>query len=206
MPSITRRRTPSPGRRASAEAEILAATGRLLIDGANFTELGVQQISIEAGVARSTFYSHFRDKTDLLMRLAATVVDASFNIASAWEPSDGVEGLADAFQQVVGVYREHAAVLRAIAEVATYDASVSRFWSERTIRFRDRTIEILRQEQDAGRSPAGLDLVNASRVIVVGGERAILDHVTVADPSDDAAFARELALIWWYGAYRRQAD
>jgi hypothetical protein len=42
-------------------------------------------------------------------------------------------------------------------------------------------------------------------VIVVGGERAIFDHVTEGDPRDDAAFACELARIWWFGAYRRPA-
>ncbi|TFV34017.1 hypothetical protein E4K10_43515 [Streptomyces sp. T1317-0309] len=51
MPSITRRRTAKVGRPTSAEADILAATQRLLIDGANFTELGVQHICTEAGVA-----------------------------------------------------------------------------------------------------------------------------------------------------------
>jgi hypothetical protein len=43
-------------------------------------------------------------------------------------------------------------------------------------------------------------------VIVIGGERAILDHITAAPPADDAAFARELTLTWWYGVYRRPAD
>ncbi|MBE1489415.1 TetR/AcrR family transcriptional regulator [Plantactinospora soyae] len=206
MPSITRRRAPNPGRRAFVETEILAATRRLLINGANFTELGVQQISTEAGVARSTFYSHFRDKTDLLLRLATTVVDRSFDIASAWEPSDGLERLADGFRQVVGIYREHAVVLRAIAEVASYDATVRDFWYEGLSRFTDRTIAVLRDEQDSGRSPADLDLVSAGRVIVMGGKQAILDHITVGNSQHDAAFARELALIWWYGAYRRPAE
>lgn len=205
MPSITRRRTPNSGQPASAEVAILAATRRLLIDGANFTELGVQQISTEAGVARSTFYSHFRDKIDLLMRLAATMVDTSFSITSAWKPTDGVERLADAFLRVLEVYREQAPVLRAIAEVASYDEGVRDFWNEGPIRFTDRTIAGLRDEQHAGRTPASLDLVSASRVIVVGGERAILDQITVGDAGHDAAFARELALIWWYGAYRRPA-
>jgi AcrR family transcriptional regulator len=206
MPSITRRRSPNPGRRASAEAEILAATRRLLINGANFTELGVQQISTEAGVARSTFYIYFRDKIDLLMRLATAMVTTSFDITSAWKPADGVERLADAFLQVVGVYREHSAVLRAIAEVAAYDATVRDFWNEGLTQFTDRTIAVLRDEQDAGRTPVDVDLVNVSRVIVKGGEQAIFDHVTAGDPADDAAFARELALTWWYGVYRRPAD
>ncbi|WP_432869630.1 TetR/AcrR family transcriptional regulator [Microbispora rosea] len=206
MPSITRRRTANVGRPTSAEAEILAATQRLLINGANFTELGVQQICTEAGVARSTFYSHFRDKIDLLVRLAAEFTASSFDFASAWAPSDGVERLADAFLQVVKVYREHAAVRRALAEVATYDATVRDFWSAELEQFTDWTIAMLRAEQEAGRTPADLDPVSATRVVVMGGERALVAHVIAGDPGSDAAFARELALTWWYGVYRRPVD
>jgi len=207
VPSITRRRTPDHhGRPATAEAEIFAATQRLLAGGASFTEIGVQQISAGAGVARSTFYSHFRDKTDLLIRLAAAMVTTSFGIASAWKPADGPEGLADAFLRVVGVYRENAGVLGAIAEVSSYDPAVRAFWQERLGTFRERTIEVLRDEQDAGRAPASVDLASASQIIVIGGERAIFDHISAADSSKDAAFARELALTWWYGVYRRPAD
>jgi AcrR family transcriptional regulator len=203
LPSITRRRTPDPRRNATAEAEVLAATRRLLVGDASFTELGVQQICAEAGVARSTFYSHFRDKADLLIRLATTMVSTSFGIASAWEPADGPEGLADAFLQVIGVYRENVGVVRAIAEVGSYDSTVRAFWHERLARFRDRAVAVLGDEQNAGDTPASVDLASASQIIVIGGERAIFDHVTVADSSDDATFARELALIWWYGVYRR---
>jgi AcrR family transcriptional regulator len=206
LPSITRRRAPDPGRPASAEADVLAAARRLLAAGASFTELGVQRISAEAGVARSTFYAHFRDKTDLLMRLGATMTATSFDIASAWEPADGVEAMAGAFLRVLGVYREHAAVLRAIAEVSSYDEAVRTLWSERFAQFSERTVEVLGDEQDAGRTPAVIDRVSAARIIVIGGERAIFDHITTAPPSDDAAFARELALTWWYGVYRRPAD
>ena len=205
MPSITRRPS-NAARRASAEADILATTRRLLIDGASFTELGIQHIAAEAGVARSTFYSHFRDKTELLLRLATTMIDTSFGIASAWEPAEGVDGMAAAFLRVMGVYREHAAVLQAIAEVAGYDATVRDFWRQQLVQFTERTTEVLRVELEAGRTPGGVDVVHATRVIVIGGERAIFDHVTSAAASEDAAFARELALIWWHGVYRRPTD
>ncbi|MEU8378401.1 TetR/AcrR family transcriptional regulator [Streptosporangium sp. NPDC048865] len=206
MPSITRRRTANVGRPTSAEAEILAATQRLLINGANFTELGVREICAEAGVARSTFYSHFRDKIDLLTRLATELMASSFDVTSAWAPPDGAERLADVFLRVVRVYREHAAVRRALTEVAAYDATVRDFWGREVEQFTAWTITLLRAEQEAGRTPAGLDPVSATRVIVMGGERALVDHVTSGDPGDDAAFARELALTWWHGVYRRPAD
>lgn len=203
MPSITRRRTATVGRPASAEADILAATQRLLVEGATFTELGVQQLCTEAGVARSTFYSRFRDKGDLLIRLATELMTSAFDIGSAWTPPDGVDRLAAAFLEVVQVYRTHAAVRRALAEVASYDPTVRGFWSQELTHFTDRTMELLRAEQEAGRTAADVDLVSATRVIVMGGELAIADHITSADPSTDATFARELALTWWYGVYRR---
>jgi AcrR family transcriptional regulator len=205
MPSITRRRTARPGRRAPADAEILAATQRLLADGANFTELGVLHISAAAGVSRSTFYAHFQDKTDLLLRLAAPMVATSFGVASAWEPTSGVDALAETFLDVVGIYREHGAVLRAITEVAAYDKAVRDFWNQKLVPFTERTIAVLRAEQAAGRTPDGVDLAAASRIIVAGGDRAIFDHIAAADPGADAAFARELALVWWHGVYRRPA-
>ncbi|MFE2546082.1 TetR/AcrR family transcriptional regulator [Actinacidiphila glaucinigra] len=203
MPSITRRRSAKLGRPTSAEADVLAATQRLLAGGATFTELGVQQICTEAGVARSTFYSHFRDKTDLLLRLAGRLMATSFDVTSAWQPAAGVEGLEEAFLQVIQVYRRHAAVRRALAEVATYDSAVRDYFTAELNQFTDWTIKILRAEQEAGRTPAGLDPVSATRIIVTGGERALTDQVTSADPASDPAFARELAHTWWHGVYRR---
>ncbi|MGW4490280.1 TetR/AcrR family transcriptional regulator [Amycolatopsis sp. NPDC004368] len=206
MPSITRRRISGAQRSPSAEAGILDTTHRLLVDGIKFTELGVQHICAEAGVARSTFYHHFRDKTELLLRLAATMRNASFETISGWEAQDGVDCYAEAFLRVVKLYREQAAILRAIAEVAAYDSAVREFWHEGLARFMDRTVAVLREEQDAGRASGGLNLTSAARVIVVAGERAIFDHIEVEEPTRDADFARELASIWWYGAFRRPAD
>ncbi|MEV4757885.1 TetR/AcrR family transcriptional regulator [Micromonospora sp. NPDC049559] len=204
MPSITRRPA-RPDRRASVEAQVLATTGRLLREGTPFTELGVQRIAAEAGVARSTFYSHFRDKTDLLLRLAGTMQRTALDIGVSWRPETGPEGLAEVFLQVVRVYREYEPVLTAINEVAAYDRTVREFWVRGLRPFTENSNSLLRREQEAGRIPADLDIDHASRVIVVGGERAIADHVAASggDESQDEAFARELALIWWHGAYHR---
>jgi len=86
----------------------------------------------------------------------------------------------------------------------------ARLWQEMTTADfaaldKERTIAVLRDEQDAGRSPASVSLASAGQIIVIGGERAIFDHVTDAGSDDDASFARELALTWWYGVYRRPA-
>lgn len=203
MASITRRRTAQVGRPTTAEADILAATQRLLVDGASFTEMGVQEICAEAGVARSTFYSHFRDKIDLIMRLTTDLTGSAFKTTTAWEPVDGLDRLAETFQNVLKIYREQAPLRRAIAEVATYDVTVREVWADEIKQFTDRTIEMIRTEQTAGRTPAAVDAVSVTRVVVVGGEQAIVDQATAGNPADDAVFARELAETWWYGVFRR---
>ncbi|MBM0232226.1 TetR/AcrR family transcriptional regulator [Micromonospora sp. STR1_7] len=210
MPSITRRRPRNPDGRAAVEARVLAATERLLQQGVRFTDLGVQRIAAEAGVARSTFYTHFRDKSELLMRLAGTMRETSFDRIREWDPGgpgDQFAVLTEVFADVIRIYRTYAPVLAAISEVAAYDEVVREYWAAGFEQFVTRTVEALRVEQQAGRTPASLDAETASRLIVYGGDRFLADHAsaTSADPATDAAAARELAATWWYGAYRRPA-
>ncbi|MEU7798555.1 TetR/AcrR family transcriptional regulator [Micromonospora arborensis] len=210
MPSITRRRPSNPDGRAAVEARVLAATERLLQEGARFTDLGVQRIAAEAGVARSTFYTHFRDKSELLMRLAGTMRESSFDRTGEWDPAgpgDPLAALTEVFSDVIRIYRTYAPVLAAISEVAAYDEVVREYWAAGLERFVARTVEKMLVEQQAGRTPTSLDAETASRLIVYGGDRFLADHVstTSADPDADAAAARELASTWWYGAYRRPA-
>src|SRR5258707_14883032 len=98
MPSITRRSAPASSR-ASAEEGIVATAERLLAEGTSFTDLGLQRIAAEAGVARSTLYGHFPDKSHLLTRLASKMVDASFATVVPWTP-DGPEGGLDGFVEL----------------------------------------------------------------------------------------------------------
>lgn len=208
MPSVTRRRPPDPARRASVEAQILAATERLLQDGASFTDLGVQRIAAEAGVARSTFYTHFADKSQLLMRLANTMQTTAFDLVVSWQPTgqpDDAQRLIEIFREVVKLYRQYAEVLKAVNEVSSYDATVRQFWNSRLDRFLNRTVGVLAAEQDAGHTRADVDRVIAARLVVLGGDRFLVHHVTTDDGSGDEAAAREIALTWWHGVYRRPA-
>jgi AcrR family transcriptional regulator len=209
MPSITRRRPREPDRRAAVEAQVLAATKRLLTSGAGFTELGVQQIAAEAGVARSTFYLYFRDKSDLLIHLAGDLKEQVFTLVADWRPTGptgGPDALAAAYANILRFYRGNVAVLTAVNEAAAYDPVIRDFWDGQLARFAEVVAARLSEEQGAGRLGAGLDPVAAARVIVWGGERVIARHVALDDGSGDAALARELALQQWHGAYRRPAE
>jgi hypothetical protein len=73
-------------------------------------------------------------------------------------------------------------------------------------RFANGAAARLRQDQTRGLAPADLDPVAATRIIIAGGAQAIVRHITGDGGTGDEAFTRELALIVWYGVFRRPAS
>ncbi|MFK3979557.1 TetR/AcrR family transcriptional regulator [Micromonospora sp. NPDC050397] len=201
----TRRPAASPERRDLVEAGVIAATEHLLSQGATFTELTMQQIATQAGLARSTLYLYFPEKSTVLLPIAKRLGDGAFDIINGWSPRDpsGLDGLADAILEVIRYYRERAHVLAAINEVSGYDRVVREYWNAELDKFIDLSQEWLRTEQGAGRTSADLDPLTASLVIIHGSNQAIASHVTRGDPSRDAVVAREIAANQWFGGLRR---
>jgi AcrR family transcriptional regulator len=209
MGSVTRRRSTRHAVQAEAtETRLLSAVSRLLETGEPFTAISVQRILDEAAVSRATFYAHFRGKADILARLSAQLRDSLLALARQWDPAageDGADRYARFFEQVVAIHRGHRNLITAVREVAAYDPEMSDFYTADLEGFDEHVLGTLLAQQDAGRTPGDLDAVAASRIIVWGGGQAIARHISVDDGSGDASFARELARIWWYGAYRRPA-
>jgi TetR/AcrR family transcriptional regulator, ethionamide resistance regulator len=206
MSSVTRRRSPHRERRAEASARVLEATESLLRDGERFTELGTERIAGAAGVARSTFYVHFADKADLLVRLASGAIEELFEASDAWwehSLADGPEPLADALLQMTRIYRRHAAVLDAVAEVAAYDPAVAAFWRERMDGYAASMRARLAEEQAAGAVPDEVDPYATAFVLVWSVERSVAEHVRAQAPRSDAAFATQLARVAWLGIFGR---
>jgi AcrR family transcriptional regulator len=205
MASITRNRC-NDKRFSATEMQLVSALERLLRGGGVFTEISVQQILEEAGVSRGTFYSHFRDKSQLLIRLTDNLRANLLELARAWNPAageDGAERYAAFFSQVIAIHRENFAVLSALRELATYDSAVHDFYTADLEEFDKAVHETLVDQQRSGVTPVALVPIAASRIIVWGGAQAIARHIRVDDGSGDAEFASELGAIWWYGAYRR---
>jgi AcrR family transcriptional regulator len=208
MASITRSRAPRSKRREESETALMAATERLLDAGESITQLGVQRIADEAGVARSTFYLCFRDKADLLLRLAGSMKDDLFELSRHWTPTGedgGPDGLAAVFEAQYRFYRERAALHAAIAEAAVYDPIVGAAMGKQVDRFVRRITSLLREEQRAGRLTDEVDAPIAGKALAWGGEQITARQVGTGDPKNDAAVAREVALTQWYGTYRRPA-
>jgi AcrR family transcriptional regulator len=204
MASITRPRAQLSKRRAETETAVLGAVERLLAGGERFTELSVQRIAEEAGVARSTFYLCFQDKADVLLRLTGTIKDELYAMGEKWRPvEDGPEGLAEIYLRQIRHYRERAPLMAAITEVAGYDAAFQEAGVQSIRRFTRRIASRFREEQRAGRLPAGVDPAIAGQIMAWSGEQVIARQVSIGDPADDAEVARTLAETLWYGTFRR---
>ncbi|MEV0186737.1 TetR/AcrR family transcriptional regulator [Streptomyces sp. NPDC050625] len=206
MASTTRRPSTAADRRAAVEARILSGIGELLRDGKTYTELGVEQIAAAGGISRSGFYLYFRDKVDVLLRLNGFLKSDSLEIVQRWQPcgpDGGLDGLVRTYEQLFSHYRKHAFLLAAISEVASYDPSLRNSWTSAQDRFIDRTMNLLIEEQLAGRTPVDVDPRCAAGVMVRGGAQVIAQQVATSDGHDDASVARELACGYWYGIFRR---
>jgi AcrR family transcriptional regulator len=183
------------------EGAVLAATERLLSAGVSFTELGVQRIAEAAGIARSTFYLHFRDKTALMVRMAADLGREAFEVAGSVAPD--LEEIGRAHLAVLTFYRRRAHVLTAVTEVAGYEPAVRDVWHAAVDRFAANLADLLRAEQQAGRTSADLDPRISAEIIVWGGIRVIVHQIATRGPHTDAGVGREMAAHQWYGAFRR---
>ena len=143
-------------RRREVEEQVLRAAEELLGAGASYADLNVERIATRAGIGRTAFYFYFRDKRELLMRLTAEVTERLYEEATAWWSGEGPDDLDRALGSVAALYAEHGPLLRAVVEVATYDAEVGDFWRALVGRFVDATHERLAAEQAAGRIDAAI--------------------------------------------------
>jgi AcrR family transcriptional regulator len=208
MGSTTRRSSAAALRRAAAEVRTLDTVEEMLRGGESFTELSVERIASEAGLSRSTFYLYFRDKTELVLRLAESLKAGTFEMGEDWgpdAPDDGLAWLTASYYRIVRTYRARSATLAAVREVAGYDRAVRELLDANTQRFIDRMAARLADEQRAGRTTSGLDPMMAARLMISGGEYAIATYVTSTadDEETDTRMARELAAAHWFGTYRR---
>jgi TetR/AcrR family transcriptional regulator, ethionamide resistance regulator len=146
---VAHREGPTTAKRAQVQAAVLQATEELLAGGASYAELNVERIATAAGISRTAFYFYFRDKRDLLMRLAGDVTELLYAQADIWFSGDGddPEGeIREALTAIAELYREHGVLIRAIVEVSTYEEEIATFWRGLLQRFVDATARRIEAE------------------------------------------------------------
>ncbi|WP_431234377.1 TetR/AcrR family transcriptional regulator [Mycolicibacterium psychrotolerans] len=203
MRSSTRLRV----RRTTSESRILEAFGALLRDGRRPTDLTVEEILAAAEVSRSTFYSYFADKNELLMRVAEPLVAAYTQLADMWWQRDQLAGAAppawDALaalnEQFIAVAREHREVFVALTEFG--GAPEAGPLGETVDHYAERMAARLIREQSEGLVSADVIPDVTARFIIISTFAAIRDHLERGRTSGDAALARTLGHAFWFAIY-----
>ena len=184
-------------RRRDAEVEFVAATESLLAQGGSYSDLSVEQISAAAGRSRTAFYIYFRDKRELLMRATESVAAQLYEEADRWwSGADRRRGLREALTDILGTYREHSDLLRAVVEASTYDEQVREFWRTVVGRFIQATKRRLMEEGDDPSPAAG-----KAFVLVWMMERVLYQQVTGGGRLDDPALLDALVEVWERSVY-----
>jgi TetR/AcrR family transcriptional regulator, ethionamide resistance regulator len=157
---VAHRGGPATAKRAQVQADVLRATEELLASGSSYADLNVEKIATAAGISRTAFYFYFRDKRDLLMRLAGDVTELLYAQADIWFSGDGdhEQEIREALTRIAALYHEHGVLIRAIVEVSTYEEDIATFWRGLLERFVDATARRIEEEAqlsaDAARATA----------------------------------------------------
>ena len=161
MTSVTRRARVPTDTDASLgmEERLQQALERLLERGLTITALSVDALAREAGIARATFYLHFRDKGELITRLIARVEDEVVGAGGLWfvhAEEVSYEDLRAAMIRFFDTYVKHHAILAAAAETAPYDAQVATLQRRMLGRFAAESRQAVTRVVDSGRAHRAL--------------------------------------------------
>ena len=199
MSPTTAERSSRRKRRDKARSALVKSALELA-ETSPFRDLTVDEIGAGAGVSRSAFYLHFRDKHDLLLAAVEEVAGELYLMADRWWHGEGppAERVRRAIEGVVAVYAEHAAVLRVATEVSTYDEEVRDAWRAIVERFIKAGAEHIRSEQERGMISARLDPVATAEALVWMNER--YSYIYLGRDERPSADVVEALVPVWTGA------
>jgi AcrR family transcriptional regulator len=194
-------------RRTSSERRIIDATLALLRDDARLSDLSVEQILTAADISRSTFYSYFADKNELVMRLAEPLIEAYTAIADTWWGRDAQAGTTPTWHALAELNEEFIAVARTHREVfvalTSFGGTAADPGPLRTItdEYTQRMASRLDRERAEGLVSADVIPDVTARFIVTATFAAIRDHLDCDDDTNDVALARTLGHAFWFAMY-----
>lgn len=177
----------------------------LVSEGESFTELSVERLVAEAGMARSTFYVYFEDKGALLRSIGASTLRSFYEGARPWfDARDGVtyDLVKDAMRGILDAFHEDEVVMVAVAETAVYDPDVGEMYRESVEGFVTAVRKLIQRGQKDG-TVRDVDPVATATALSWMIERTTLQVGPGATPKKLDQIATGLADVVWGTLYAR---
>jgi TetR/AcrR family transcriptional regulator, ethionamide resistance regulator len=188
------------------EREILEAA-ELLLRERPFREVTIPEVMRTAGLTRPAFYAHFRDRSDLILRVVAHIGALLFEMANRWlEGDQPLSDIPAALDGAADVFMVHGPVLRALSEAAPSDAAVEEAYRGLVQAFIDAASGHIAAEQAAGRIRASIDAETMARALVWANERYLSETLGRRPQADPRAVAAVLSEIWLSTLYRQSGS
>jgi len=179
-----------------------------LITSGGYTELSVERIIRAAGISRSTFYTYFDDKPDLLVAMAQNLVadvldtgDSWWNLAHDADPDQ----LREALRPPIEAYRAHTTILGAVVEAAAYDAGARGQLERLANGSAGELAGHIRECQRRGSAAPEIDAARTARWLIWMIERGLYQLVSPADDREARRLLDSLTDLVWralYAGYR----
>lgn len=176
----------------------------LVSDGERFTELSVERLVAEAGMARSTFYVYFEDKGALLRAIGASTLQGFYEGARPWFDNRGEvthEDVKVAMRGILDSFHENEIVMAAVAETAVYDTEVGEMYREHVEDFVTSLRKLIQRGQKAG-TIRDVNAAESAAALTWMIERTTLQRGPGAGPKQLDAIATGLADVIWGSLYR----
>ena len=204
MESTTRKsKAARADRKSEIEERMRAAITALVSDGERFTELSVERLVAEAGMARSTFYVYFEDKGALLRAIGQSTLHTFYEGARPWfEQREAVtyEDVKAGMTGILEAFHENEVVMAAVAETAVYDPAVGEMYTASVEDFITALRKLIQRGQKDGsiRDVSAPDTAAALSWMI---ERTTLQLGPGATPKKIDAIATGLADVIWGTLY-----
>lgn len=187
----------------SIEERLQLALERLLARGQTITAIAVDALAREAGIARATFYLHFRDKGELVARLFARVEDevvGAGGLSFVHAEDARFEDLRAAMARFFDAYLKHHAILAAAAETAPYDSQVAALHKRMLERFVGESKQAVHRIAASGRAHAALPSMVAD-VLSWSVNHTYVQYGKGLHEAEREAFIDSWTHVVWYSIF-----
>jgi TetR/AcrR family transcriptional regulator, ethionamide resistance regulator len=186
-----RRRAPE-----AAESEILDAAENFLKERP-LREMTVYNVMARTGLARPSFYEHFRDRYHLIMRLAERFGDMTYVASEPWFHSgdDPLDELHRGVEDLVAVYVERGHLLRALADAAVNDKHADEAHRQFLERLTTAVAKRIREGIAAGEM-RDMPADEVATALVLMDESYLNRKLGTGNQTDPATVIETLFLIW----------